>query len=107
MNAPAKVSIEIFSDVMCPWCVIGYKRLQQALGTLDGEIEADIRWQPFELNALDPVHESHVATLGQERLIVHEAPHRQQFAHAASVGVVTQDPSCAYQRLTSIVLQLL
>lgn len=50
MNAPARVSIEIFSDVMCPWCIIGYKRLQQALGTLDGEIEADIRWQPFELN---------------------------------------------------------
>jgi predicted DsbA family dithiol-disulfide isomerase len=50
MNAPAQVTIEIFSDVMCPWCVIGYKQLEQALGTLEGEIAADVRWQPFELN---------------------------------------------------------
>ena len=50
MNAPAQVTVEIFSHVMCPWCVIGYKQLEQALGSLAGEIEADIRWQPFELN---------------------------------------------------------
>ena len=50
MIAPARVTIEIFSDVMCPWCVIGYKQLEQALGTLAGEIEAEVRWQPFELN---------------------------------------------------------
>ncbi len=49
-TGPAQVSIEIFSDVMCPWCVIGYRRLGQALDALAGEIEADVRWQPFELN---------------------------------------------------------
>jgi len=35
---------------MCPWCVIGYKGLVQALEQLEGELEADIHWQPFELN---------------------------------------------------------
>jgi predicted DsbA family dithiol-disulfide isomerase len=50
MNAPARLSIDIFSDVMCPWCVIGYKQLQQALARLAGEIEAEVRWRPFELN---------------------------------------------------------
>ena len=49
-STPAQVTIEIFSDVMCPWCVIGYKQLEQALGTLAGEVEAEVRWQPFELN---------------------------------------------------------
>ncbi len=49
-SAPAKVTIDIFSDVMCPWCVVGYKNLQTALGELDGEVEAEIRWRPFELN---------------------------------------------------------
>jgi predicted DsbA family dithiol-disulfide isomerase len=44
------VRIDIVSDVMCPWCVIGYQGLKQALSQLDGEIEADIHWQPFELN---------------------------------------------------------
>ena len=49
-SSPAKVTIDIFSDVMCPWCVVGYKNLQAALGELDGEIEAEVRWRPFELN---------------------------------------------------------
>lgn len=45
-----KVTIDIWSDVMCPWCVIGYKNLEAALASLEGEIEAEIRWLPFELN---------------------------------------------------------
>jgi predicted DsbA family dithiol-disulfide isomerase len=50
MSAKAKLSIDIWSDVMCPWCVIGYKNLERALAELDGEIAAEIRWLPFELN---------------------------------------------------------
>ncbi|HEX8059245.1 MAG TPA: DsbA family oxidoreductase [Novosphingobium sp.] len=50
MSAPARVTIDIFSDVMCPWCVIGYKQLEKALAGLSGEIEAEVRWRPFELN---------------------------------------------------------
>jgi predicted DsbA family dithiol-disulfide isomerase len=46
----ARVTIDIWSDVMCPWCVIGYKHLERALDMLGGEIEAEIRWLPFELN---------------------------------------------------------
>lgn len=46
----ARVTIDIWSDVMCPWCVIGYKQLQQGLANLAGEIEAEVRWRPFELN---------------------------------------------------------
>ena len=45
-----RVAIDIWSDVMCPWCVIGYQNLERALDTLKGEIEAEIRWLPFELN---------------------------------------------------------
>ena len=45
-----QVTIDIWSDVMCPWCVIGYKHLETALDELKGEIEAEIRWLPFELN---------------------------------------------------------
>lgn len=45
-----KVDIKIWSDVMCPWCVIGYHNLATALEKLDGEIEAEIGWLPFELN---------------------------------------------------------
>ena len=48
------LTIDIYSDVMCPWCLIGYGQLQKALAQLDGEIAADIRWRPFELNPQMP-----------------------------------------------------
>ncbi len=44
------LTIDIYSDVMCPWCLIGYGQLTKALAELEGEIAADIRWRPFELN---------------------------------------------------------
>ena len=44
------LSIDIWSDVMCPWCLVGWGGLQQALEQLDGEIDAQTRWHPFELN---------------------------------------------------------
>ena len=40
--------IDIVSDVMCPWCVIGYRQLAAALEAKD--IEHEIHWHPFELN---------------------------------------------------------
>jgi len=51
---PAKIRIDIVSDVVCPWCVIGYKQLQEALSRLEGEVEAEIHWHPFELNPMMP-----------------------------------------------------
>lgn len=42
------VNIDIVSDVMCPWCIIGFRQLEQALGATG--TGARIRWQPFELN---------------------------------------------------------
>jgi predicted DsbA family dithiol-disulfide isomerase len=44
------LTIDIYSDVMCPWCLIGYGQLSKALAELEGEIGAEIRWRPFELN---------------------------------------------------------
>src|SRR5438046_60893 len=42
--------IEIASDVICPWCYIGKRRLEKALALLDGEVKPVIRWLPFQLN---------------------------------------------------------
>lgn len=42
--------IEIASDVVCPWCYIGKRRLEKALESLKGEVEARIEWLPFQLN---------------------------------------------------------
>jgi predicted DsbA family dithiol-disulfide isomerase len=42
--------IDFVSDVVCPWCAIGLKSLEKALERMAGEIQADIHFQPFELN---------------------------------------------------------
>jgi predicted DsbA family dithiol-disulfide isomerase len=47
---PVPVRIDFVSDVSCPWCAIGLASLQQALTKLDGEVAAEIHFQPFELN---------------------------------------------------------
>jgi predicted DsbA family dithiol-disulfide isomerase len=44
------MKIDFVSDVSCPWCAIGLNALEQALQRLDGEVDAHIHFQPFELN---------------------------------------------------------
>lgn len=50
MTEPRRLTIDIWSDVMCPWCLVAWGNLRQALDELDGEIAADLRWHAFELN---------------------------------------------------------
>ena len=45
-----QIRIDIVSDVMCPWCAIGFASLNKALQAMDDKVEASIHWQPFELN---------------------------------------------------------
>ena len=47
---PKPLLIEIASDVICPWCYIGKRRLEKALESLKGEVEVRIQWLPFQLN---------------------------------------------------------
>ena len=44
------LKLDIVSDVSCPWCIIGYLALNQALTKIAPDISVDITWQPFELN---------------------------------------------------------
>ena len=45
-----KLKIDFVSDVACPWCAVGLGALERALETLDGEVQAELHFQPFELN---------------------------------------------------------
>ena len=62
-----KIQLDVVSDVMCPWCYIGKRRLEQALAELDREtsgggegdgggdgIEVELRWRPFQLDPTLP-----------------------------------------------------
>ncbi len=56
-----KLKIDIVSDVVCPWCTIGYKRLEKAITELGLEDQIEIEWQPFELNPNMPAEGQKVA----------------------------------------------
>ena len=56
MNTPTPIAtLDIVSDVVCPWCYIGKRRLAQALDLLGPEVALTIRWKPYELNPTMPV----------------------------------------------------
>ena len=46
------IRVDIASDVVCPWCIIGYKQLERALE--ETGLRAEIHWHPFELNPQMP-----------------------------------------------------
>jgi predicted DsbA family dithiol-disulfide isomerase len=48
------ISIEIYSDVVCPWCYVGKHRLERALTQLPA-VRTQVTWQPFQLNPTMPV----------------------------------------------------
>ncbi|MFT7287024.1 MAG: putative DsbA family dithiol-disulfide isomerase [Halieaceae bacterium] len=48
------LKVDIVSDVVCPWCIIGYKQFEKALATLPGRFELSLHWRPFELNPQMP-----------------------------------------------------
>ena len=46
--------IDVYSDVVCPWCYIGKRRLERALNQLNGAAQPCITWRPFQLNPTMP-----------------------------------------------------
>jgi len=51
----AVVDIAVFSDVVCPWCYVGRRRLEKAVEMLDGKHEVRVTWKPYQLNPWVPV----------------------------------------------------
>jgi predicted DsbA family dithiol-disulfide isomerase len=47
-----KLNIDIISDVICPWCYIGKRRLEKAIAAFDRQVQ--VRWLPFQLNPTMP-----------------------------------------------------
>jgi predicted DsbA family dithiol-disulfide isomerase len=55
-----ELKIDIVSDVMCPWCVVGYNNLDSALTDLNDQLSANIEWHAFELNPDMPIEGQNV-----------------------------------------------
>lgn len=62
-----RLDVAFVSDVACPWCAIGLTSLEQALARVAGEIETDVRIEPFELNPdMGPEGEELIPYLGRK-----------------------------------------
>ena len=72
------VTIDVVSDVVCPWCYLGKKRLEQAVEAVSGEVNVAVTFRPYQLNPDMPPqgvdHKKHLADkLGGE---LHAEIHR-------------------------------
>ena len=84
------LKVEIWSDVVCPWCYIGKSRFEQAVSQFDGDVE--VTWRSFELDPGAPATREHSAS---EHLAAKygmsieqaESSHAQMTALAAQEGL--------------------
>jgi predicted DsbA family dithiol-disulfide isomerase len=49
-----KIKVDIVSDVVCPWCYIGKRRIEKAMDALQNKYEFEVEYHPFELNPQMP-----------------------------------------------------
>src|ERR1700684_3803700 len=53
MSSPKPLRIDIVSDVVCPWCYIGKRRIENALALVP-DVPVEVHWRPFLLNSWVP-----------------------------------------------------
>lgn len=78
------LQIDIVSDVMCPWCVVGYRQLAAALKATGTPHE--IRWHPFELNPKMPAEGQNIREHLAEKYGSTDEQSEANRAHLTRVG---------------------
>jgi predicted DsbA family dithiol-disulfide isomerase len=84
-KAHPSITLDVVSDVVCPWCFIGKRRMEKALEAFPGAAGVQVRWRPFQLNPGLPQE-------GVERRPLHlakfggEANLKAAYARVAAVG---------------------
>jgi predicted DsbA family dithiol-disulfide isomerase len=78
------ITLEVWSDVVCPWCYIGKRRLEEAFENFEHRDDVQVVWRSFEL---DPAAPKHSPLTGRERL-------------AAKYGVSLQEADAMQARVT-------
>jgi predicted DsbA family dithiol-disulfide isomerase len=92
MTKPMK--IDFVSDVSCPWCIVGLGGLEEALARVGDLVQADIHFQPFELNPNMPAEGQNIVEHVAQKYGAtpqQSAANRQTIhARAAEVGFTMQ-----------------
>lgn len=89
MSDRMPLRIDLVSDVVCPWCIIGYRQFQKALAQREPAIDLELHWHAFELNPQMPVEGQNL----REHL-------------AEKYGTTPEQSQKARQRLTDIGAEL-
>lgn len=80
-----RIKVDVVSDVVCPWCYIGKRRLEAAISKVKGDIEVEVNYLPFELNP-------NIPSEGADQKLYLEAKfgssdrYRQLTAHVTSIA---------------------
>jgi predicted DsbA family dithiol-disulfide isomerase len=61
------LKIDVFTDVVCPWCLVGSARLDQALANLPNDIEVEVENHPFYLDPTVPAEGVDVGEMLKEK----------------------------------------
>lgn len=84
------IDVDIWSDVMCPWCAIGYTQIAKAIEQLAGDVDVTVRWMPFELNPDMPIQgkaqAAHLAEVYGRSAEEVESMREQMATRAAEAG---------------------
>ncbi len=67
MSGKMQLTVDIVSDVVCPWCIIGYRGLEAAAQALSDRADVSVRWHPFELAPTTPPEGRALADYSRER----------------------------------------
>jgi len=81
--------IDIVSDIACPWCAIGYARLEKALEQLSGDLACSLEWRAFELDpeaGSEPILPALARKYGRSEADM-EAAQEQMMASAHALGL--------------------
>ncbi|TQV82687.1 DsbA family oxidoreductase [Exilibacterium tricleocarpae] len=96
------LKIDLVSDIVCPWCIIGYLRLQQAQRQLLDELQFEVTWRPFELNPqMPPAGENVTEHLSRKygrppEMMLEARRHIVQLGHAVGFQFTLNDERRIY-----------
>src|SRR3546814_8098778 len=77
MDRP-RLSVDIVSDVMCPWCIIGWLRFRTVMTHFAGRLDFRVQWHPFELNPDMPPEGEDAASHVQRKYGIRSEEHTSE-----------------------------
>jgi predicted DsbA family dithiol-disulfide isomerase len=85
-NAAFPLQVDIVSDVVCPWCIIGYRQFEKALGLSQQSFDVTVTWHPFELNPHMPPEGQNLGEHIQQKYGSSEAQRRSARTRLTQLG---------------------